>query len=401
MGNENKFIKECIGIYLGKPIPNNLERLFNKASCLRINELAKNQRISPLLYYLYQQGTFNTIPVPDELIKQWKTTAWKNSFENQLKDLNSKILIAEIEKKNISYVYLKGKAVRQFHKEDYITTSTDLDLFIKKSCYSELKELLINSGYKIPDPDKMMSNTVLSTAEFEKSMNEIMFVKQEKAMQYIIDIQWDFISFGTKSPLHKIYDINELITNNVVRMQLDNGFNVYTLPMEKQFYIMAFHHAIHHGFRGLKWFVDMGIYYVSCKPDIQSLCKTLSKDSRKILGIVVSLINDFAGYERPDKRMRKILCTDRLLPFEFKFYKSMLMSRNKGLWNNISHRIVKVLLPYHNKTKLNVLAYILFNPDAIVHRANKEKSQNGVGNIITIFRVISENMRRKRRKSDS
>ncbi|MFO7612719.1 MAG: nucleotidyltransferase family protein [Clostridia bacterium] len=400
MGKEIKFFKECIGIYLGKPAPDNFGRLFSRSNPDAINNLAAEHRLLGLMHYLNSNGFFKGLPFPDAVTKQWKLTAWQNSFENQLKDANAGTILQEIENQGIEYVYLKGMTIRQYHRTDYICSSADMDLFINKNSYSALKDLLLKNGYGIPAPEKMMKDTVLNLSEFEESMNEIMFVRKDKTISYIIDVQWDFIGFGTKSPLHRLYEINDFILEDTVRMPVGDDMFVNTPPMERQLYIMAFHHGLHHGFRGMKWFLDMGNFYIACKPDLVELRKTLTRDSMKIVGIAVTLIREYAGLKKPDKAMRKLLCMDRLLPFELGFYRSMLFSSNEGLWSNISHRIVKLLLPYRHKDKFSVLYYLLFNPDSIVHRVEKDNAGKGLGNLRSIIRIISENSRRYRRHPD-
>ncbi|MBN1623400.1 MAG: nucleotidyltransferase family protein [Clostridia bacterium] len=400
MTNEIKFLKECIGIYLGKAVPENFSRLFLLSNPTSINDIAAEHRLLGLMHYLHINGVFNGLPIPEKMLKQWKITAWQNSFENQLKDANAKSILKEIEDHNIEYVYLKGKAVRQFHKTDYICSSTDLDIFIDKSSYPKLKQLLLGYGYSIPEPGKMMKDTVLNLSEFEDSMNEIMFVKKEKTTSYIIDVQWDFISFGTKSPLHRLYEINNFIMADIVRMKTGDEFDPYTLPLERQLYIMAFHHGLHHGFRGMKWFVDMANFYITCSPDLYLLSKLLTKDSMKIVGIAVTLIHEYAGLKKPDRSMRRTLCTNRLVLFELAFYRSMLFNFNEGIWSNISLRIVKFLLPYRHRNKFRVLFYLLFNPDSIIHRVDSKNSPKGIGNLSSIIRIIAENLKRYRRPSD-
>ncbi|HPJ22225.1 MAG TPA: nucleotidyltransferase family protein, partial [Clostridia bacterium] len=294
MKKEARFLKECIGRYLGKQEELDLALVYKKCVPVKLFSLISDQRLEGLMHYLDSRECFINIPLPESIKTRWKTIAWKNSFQNDLTDTNADSIFRQMAVLGLEYVWLKGKAVRMLHKTDYIFSSSDLDLFIDKDTYPELKKLLLSEGYTIPEPEKMMKDTVLDISEFEESMNEIMFVKKDKAINYVIDVQWDFIGFGTKSPLHDLYGINELILSQ--RTKLDPGSSTYpmSLSTEIHFCVMAIHLCLHHGFRGVKWFVDMANYYLLCSPDLEKLNKEVSRDVMKSVGIEVALIHEYA-----------------------------------------------------------------------------------------------------------
>ncbi|HRX43183.1 MAG TPA: nucleotidyltransferase family protein, partial [Clostridia bacterium] len=180
MKKEARFLKECIGRYLGKQEELDLALVYKKCVPVKLFSLISDQRLEGLMHYLDSRECFINIPLPESIKTRWKTIAWKNSFQNDLTDTNADSIFRQMAVLGLEYVWLKGKAVRMLHKTDYIFSSSDLDLFIDKDTYPELKKLLLSEGYTIPEPEKMMKDTVLDISEFEESMNEIMFVKKDK-----------------------------------------------------------------------------------------------------------------------------------------------------------------------------------------------------------------------------
>ncbi len=146
-----------------------------------------------------------------------------------------------------------------------------------------------NSGIML----EMNSGVNMTLQEYESYEKEIMFIKKQDSITYIIDLQWDFIGLGKSQIFHDLYNINNFILSNITEISLFTGYKTKTLFIENQFIVMTFHYAFHHGFRGLKWLIDIAVYYLIQKPDIESICKGQSSDSKKVIGLTILFSNEY------------------------------------------------------------------------------------------------------------
>ena len=396
MNMENRFILNCITMYLKGDFYVINDKRFKRMNIKRLNDSIHRHNLCGVFHYLNDGGCFESMDIPDGLKNTWKLEFWKNSFTNEENDKTAAAVSSFLDEEGVNYSYLKGATIRAYHRNTDVFSSADTDIFIDRDDYIKAKTVLINSGFSIPDPDKMMKGTELSLNEYEEYMNEIMFVREDSHLSQIIDIQWDFIGMGGFELFQKLYDINDYILTNSYGRFTINGTSLKIMPLEKQFYAMCFHFAFHHGFRGLKWLIDMGMYYVKENPTPEGLCGGLTESGRKTIGITVMLLNELLGIPKPSGKTSRELCIDRLLPFEYSLYRNMLLRTGTGVWNSITHRIVKILLPYKHRDKFRVMRYILFNTESIKHRTDPAKGRRGISHLFSLLRIFIRDSRHRK-----
>jgi hypothetical protein len=89
----------------------------------------------------------------------------------------------------------------------------------------------------------------------------------------------------------------------------------------------------------------------------------------------------------------------RLLPFEYKYYRSMIFKPVSGIGNSISLLITKILLPFSISERWRAFKYMLFNPDSISHRIGPEKKGIRIFLPFFLLKLLIFDIKRKRHKS--
>lgn len=359
MKNEQKFIAESIRAFLGSYSPQKLIRLFKSLDIKNLNALIDRQSIAGYFYHLYLAKVFDCLNMPADTFENWKRASGMNLIANDLNDNEAVKIIKEITKNEIEYIYIKGISIRRrCYDEDYINRSVDIDLFIRKSDYAKVKKVLMDKGYNIPVSYYINKIAIkVPFEEFEKQEYEICFIKKQNALEFIVDLQWDFIGRDKASVFHRIYNLEPFYRFDAADEIEADGYKINIFPLETEFVNMSFHYASHHGFKGIKWLTDICLFIkkYESKIDFEFIYKTADANLKKILGITLMLAYEFNYHAKISKEQKKLFCVDRLLPFEYSFYKSMIFKLDGIVSNRIALRIIKILLPYKMSSRLLVI----------------------------------------------
>jgi len=400
--NEQKFISECIRAYSGDYDPKRLENLYRSVDLKKLDKLITGQNIAGFFYYLYANNIFHKLNIPPEMAGLWKRTAGRNSLINTFNDKEALWLAGLLNKNNIDYIYMKGLSTRmRCYNNDYIKYSTDIDLFIRKIDYGRVKDILLKNGYAIPRSHYIENVGIATTfEEFEKNENEISFVKKQGSLVSIIDLQWDFIDSDRTSVFHDLYNINSFYRfDSTDELKIEDS-TLKVFDLEAEFINMAFHYAFHHSFRGIQWLIDVCSFVKNHEASIDfgPILEAAGKDLKKILGIILMLAHEYNFRQKMDISMRKLFCVDRLLPLEYRYYRSMAFKPVSGISNSISLLITKILLPYRMVDRMRAFKYMLFNPDSIGHRLESNKKDKKIFLPFYLFKLLIFDIIRKRNK---
>jgi len=359
MKNEQRFIAESIRAFLGHYNTKKLRRLFESIDIRKLNALIAEQNIAGYFYFLYLHKVFDSLNIPDDILETWKRTSGRNLIANELNDKEVIEIIKVLTKNKIDNIYIKGLSMRyRCYDDEYINSSVDIDLFIRKSDYTKVKNILLAMGYKIPI-DYYVNKIAIKIPfeEFEKKEYEICFIKKLNALQFIVDLQWDFIGKDRASILHRIYKIESFYRfDNTDEIEIE-GYKIKVFPLETEFINMSFHYSIHHGFKGIKWLIDICLFIkkYESKIDFESIFKTADVNLKKMLGITLMLAYDFNCQMKMSKEQKKLFCVDRLIPFEYIFYRSMIFKVDGIIPYRITLRIIKILLLYKMSDRLRAI----------------------------------------------
>jgi len=375
---EHKFVKECLKAFLGKNKPDVLYNLYSKINLKRLVDFILEHKLEGLFYYLYLNNTFKNINIPYPTIQIWKTIAGKNSIQNTLNDHEALEIIKILESSKLDYVYIKGFSIRhKCYPEDYIKASTDIDLFINKTDYQKVKEILTTKGYKIPYKHYRDNFRVrIPFDEYEKHVNEISFVKNQEAVKFIVDLQWDFTFSDNTSFYHDLYCLDSFYRLDNTKFFYVDGNRVEVFPRETELINIAFHYGFIHGFKGMQWLIDICTYIRKYKKEInwESMAKTANPNLKKIVGIALLLAADYNDWSKITKQEKEKFSIDRLLPLEYWLYKKMsFRTPRNSVINKLYLRLVMILLPYKLKDRLRVIKYLLFNINSIKQKIGPSK----------------------------
>jgi hypothetical protein len=359
MKSEQRFITESIRAFLGYYNAKKLNRLFKLSDIRKLNTIIARQNIGGYFYHLCLNKVFACLNIPADTFETWKRTSGRNLITNELNDREAIELINELTKNKIDYTYIKGLSMRhRCYGNEYVNSSVDIDLFIRKSDYAKVKNILLAGGYEIP-VDYYIDKIAIKGPfeEFEKKEYEICFVKQQNALEFIVDLQWDFIGRDKSSVFHRIYSLEPFYRFDDIDEIEVKDYKIKIFRLETEFVNMSFHYAFHHGFKGIKWLTDICLFIkqYESKIDFESIFKIADINLKKILGIILMLSYDFNYQRKISKEQKKLFCVDKLLPFEYSFYKSMVFKPDGIVSDRIALRIIKILLPYKMIDRLSVI----------------------------------------------
>lgn len=350
MQSEQKFISESIRAFLGKHDEKKLFKLFKSVNTLQLNNAILQQGLAGYFYYLYSNKVFDSCKLPSYMPDTWKKVSGKNLISNELNVEETLNIIHELDKNKIDYFCIKGIPLRRrFYPADYINSSVDIDLFIKKTDYKKTKDILIANGYNIPINYYINKIAIkIPFNDFEDQEYEICFIKEQEALQFVIDLQWDFLGRDRALVYHSNYNIEPFYNFDNVKTIKIAEYGIRIFAPEPEFINMAFHYAFHHGFNGIKWLTDICLFIkkYEMEIDFEYIFKTADENIKKILGITLMLAYDFNYQKKLSGKQKKMFCVDRLLPFEYKFYRSMVFKSGGIISDRTALRFVKILLPY-------------------------------------------------------
>ncbi|MHB1346660.1 MAG: nucleotidyltransferase family protein [Candidatus Humimicrobiaceae bacterium] len=359
MKNEQRFIAECIRAFLGHYDKKKLKRSFEKAEIKTLNNIIFRQNIAGYFNYLFQKNAFNNIKIPEKTLNSWKNASARALIINTLNDRETINIIDELKNYEISYLCIKGPSIRRrLYENQNINSSVDIDLFIKKTEYIKVKDILLKNDYKIPIDYYVNKIKVrIPFMEFEKQEYKMCFTKKQDVIQFIVDLQWDFIGTDKTSIFHNIYNFKPFYSFEISDEIEIEGNKISVFPIETEFINMAFHFAFHHGFQGIKWLTDLCLFIKKYekKIDFEFILKTADVNIRKILGITLMFAYDFNYQAKLSRKQKKLFCVDRLLPFEYRIYKNMIFKFEGIVSDRIALRIIKILLPYTAKDRFLVI----------------------------------------------
>jgi hypothetical protein len=215
-----------------------------------------------------------------------------------------------------------------------------------------VKETLISEGYEIPlDFYQGINAGQIGLGGFLGYENEIAFSKKGKPLDLLIDIQWDILNRDYTDIFHHLYQLKDIYHFEKKEQIVIDEVQVNVFPFELELVNIAFHYAFHHGFCGIKWLIGICLFLKKCQKeiDLEFLVQNVDYNTRKVLGVIFMLANDYLGREELSREQRKVFCIDRLLPFEFAFYKKMVLKIFDKGKSPKDLRIIKILLPYKKK----------------------------------------------------
>ena len=305
--------------------------------------------------------------LPAELAQGLKTAAQVIALQNAVYEREGMKITAALEHHGIPYLILKGFSLTErLYDSSGIRPVSDLDIYISRSDYARVGEILARSGYQAGMTADFRGSLEEYQAIAEAYCSEMQYAKTLGKMSINLDIHWGMDGLWEGSPLKALFPVEECPWMQYTRrVQIDDwAFNA--LSWEMQFLQIAGHFALHHQYQGIKWFLDLCLLLdkVGAELDWDFIYRMAgSADSRKTIAVILRLMSDELTLLPQGVPPWQTFWDGKGLPGEYSFYRRRLFSRagKKGQY------LAYIMLPLKLRDKSRVLGYYLFNPGAVSH----------------------------------
>ena len=335
--------------------------------------------------------------VPPAVLKNWSISTKKTIINNALLEQELGLILVGLKELNISPVLLKGIALHHLYDNILSRPSSDIDIFITRTEYEIVRDYLLKNGFNYGIARDFRGTREQYIELQENHSTEISFQKSLGSTSVNIDLHWELDGIYDGSPLEELFPIDKYPWHQYTQTDSWGELSFMTLRPELQFIHLAAHFALHHQFQGVKWFLDLALF-IKCmgkELDWQFIDSIVREpDCRKIIGVTMRLIENLLISLPTGVPRWQHFWNGRGLPGEFRFYKVRLYAQSSKTGQYLGN----VLLPLKIKDKLKVLAYYLFNKEAIsLWRTDNEsgKLPNFMQPFYIISRVYQDNKNKK------
>ncbi|MDD3895202.1 MAG: nucleotidyltransferase family protein [Syntrophomonadaceae bacterium] len=319
-----------------------------------------------LTAFFYQAITRRKIQLeasPD-IIRDWAMITRKTTVFNVLLAREAGLILADLKKLDIYPILLKGFALHRIYEDILTRPTSDIDLLIKKDEYPAVRDYLLQNRFTYAMARDFRGTPEQYIELQENYCTEISFQKTLGSISIVIDLHWELNGIYDGSPLEAVFPIDQYPWQQYIEMDYWDEIAFNSLIPEMQFIHLAVHFAIHHQFQGAKWFLDL-VFFINNRGGeldwkfIDSIVK--EPDCRKILGVTLRLIDSFKINSPEGMPEWQHFWNGKALPYEFIYFRKRIFAEPSKTGQYMGN----VLLPLNFTDKLKVLAYYMFNNEAI------------------------------------
>jgi len=174
-------------------------------------------------------------------------------------------LLKELEKvaerfseNKISFVLIKGFALRRYYPSGCVRPMSDIDLLIKPEDRFSSVEVLRREGYRLSNEEDLKRQLSIH--------GELTWHNPENNMK--VEVHWDLIN--AKSAKKAANFDSDLVFREVRELEIE-GVKVSTLSPHVELAYLMIHHVLHHNFKRLLWLVDVLLVLRSEEVDLKEL----------------------------------------------------------------------------------------------------------------------------------
>jgi hypothetical protein len=221
-----------------------------------------SNRILPIIFKNIK--SLKTDSVPDRIFDKFQSTYKEIAKFNFARSTQLIQLVNQIQKNNIPVIAYKGMALAKFaYGDTTLRQFGDIDLFIRKKDFAEVKDLLVGIGC-VPawELTKKQESAVL------KNYYEFPFLFGET--DTLIELHWAFV----ESFFYFDYEFDE-IWNRTSKIKL-YGTKITTLSPEDYMVVLCAHGCKHY-WKRLSWICDVGNLIENKKLDWPTIISLASK----------------------------------------------------------------------------------------------------------------------------
>ena len=391
-----RIVRDCLKAYFNGQITKEIESPVGEEEWASLAAFIMKHRLA---FFFYDEVKKNRIPldVPDDILNKWSADSRKTIVFNTLLQQELKNILAGLKELDVSPALLKGFALHSLYDDILARPSSDIDLLIKRNEYRKAKDFFT---------ENLITHAMIcgfrGTMEqyidlHENYFTEISFQKKIGLLAINIDLHWELDGIYDGSPLEKLFPIDKYPWQQYIEVDHWDGVSFHNLIPEMQFINLAVHFALHHQFQGAKWFLDILLFIFRKGSELnwRFIDEIVQEpDCRKILGVTLRLIESWeidlpSGI--PDWRH---FWNGKAWPYEFQYFQNRIFSDP----SKIGHHFAKVLMPLNSMDKLKVLAYYMFNKEAIILWRTDQQTKRIPGVLQPFYimlRVYREHRNRK------
>ncbi len=350
------------------------------------------QGVAAFFYDALTTGALVT-ELPGDVLQSLKKAAGRTALINAVFVREGAELFRELNCLGIEYLLLKGFShLEKLYGSLHIRPVSDLDLFIHKKDYSQVRAILLARGFS-PFIDPGFGGTEREWAAIKDEYHtEMHFLRSLGGFTINVDIHWDLLNLIQRgSPLETIYPVNDVPWFEH-RDQIDlEGIPVPCLSLEMHFLHSVYHFALGHKFAGLKWFIDLCQFDAVLGNRLNwAFIYTMAAQYHclKLLTLARALVAAVTGaHSWPVEAGGIGLPVDKINPLELNFYRQRLFAGP----SHTGTYFCLVLLPRRWKERWKVLSFVLFNREAFPHwRTGKRKIIPGLQPLSLALKALQE-----------
>lgn len=392
---ELDFLKEAIKADFGT---GNFDKLCIKAKKIDFKKLETvflENSVSAFFYEMFIENV-KKISAPEEFRVFLKSRAAKNAFINDILLCESVSVSKILMKNGIKHVFVKGPVLlKRVYVETWKREIADIDLLIFSETGESLEKSLEEAGFAVSEQRFEKIGKYKPDTE-GKEISEVPFEKHGALCTITLDVHLSVQAHGIKkSKLNQIFPIHKINWEEEISSINVDGFELPCLSEEEEFLFEIFHFSIHHGFAGLKWFLDLGKYlkFKAVTLDWEKIFRIADNANlRKVLWTVIVLLEDFFDLKIP---LKKKEIKFRIGYLEKKLYKMQIFRNPFSLRGRVGMKIAQTLLPVKLNQKIGIFAEIFFNPSSAYSIGGKENKFS----ILFPFRLLKEYIRLKNKET--
>jgi len=239
----DRFIIKVIGSYY-------FGREFNWASidiCWEdVVEKAFRHGVVPILYFAVKDNP--QLGAPEWVVDQLRSTFLAHFYKHITYEAEIEKLLAHLEDKGIEVIILKGFVLsRLIYPDPVQRTFVDVDLLFKEKDWGSIRAFLLEAGFELTRDDlgEVLPPKIIPGDNFDHTL--IFY----NTSQLKLELKLDPFDLGIRSRM-----LEDIWEKSVVH---DFGsFKCRSLAPEHQLLHLLIH-LNHHGFRKIKWFIDIAL----------------------------------------------------------------------------------------------------------------------------------------------
>ena len=338
-------------------------------------------------YYLDDNPNIHLSESTKKALKQYAgMIGIKNSIiAHQLFELAGKL-----NERRIEYIVLKGiPLVNALYQNDSMRSVSDIDLLIKKEEYEQIKDVLKECGYSFPEKKLMELSERYSQEWVEQERSEILFTKEGKLGERMVDVHLDLNLFGKDDRFNQMFPLNDYDWFADTRNIEIEGEKIRCMAPGSELAHCIAHFAVQHSFMGIKWLMDI-CQARSCANDLYRLDDVFFLDNhnlKRAVDITYRLSDEIIG----ENEKNSIFAFSLL-----RKYRSRLFEDPDSPMGKVKRKLYKAFLPEKLSDRAKFIISYLFEGDSIKHRLGK--SENVRFDIFQPFKLCFVYMKERRRQ---